>query len=236
MKRFLNTLRWDIQLQFRNGFYYVSAFVAILTVVLLKQIPGDVNWSLWWPPVILENLVVNSFYFFAGLVLLEKREGTLEAQIVTPLRTHEYLFSKVLSLGLLSLLETIIIILAVSGPWFNWIWMVVGILLLITMYALYGFIIVSRYDSINEFILPSALWVIWFSIPLLYYFDIWKHWLIYIHPLQAPLIMMQAAFDPLPAWKMIYGILYSLAWIGLAYFFSQRAFYKFVIRKEGTRI
>jgi len=47
---------------------------------------------------------------------------------------------------------------------------------------------------------------------------------------------MQAAFDPLPAWKMIYGLLYSLAWIGLAYFFSQRAFYKFVIRKEGTRI
>jgi fluoroquinolone transport system permease protein len=107
-------------------------------------------------------------------------------------------------------------------------------LLLIAMYALYGFFVVSRYDSINEFILPSALWVIWFSIPLVYYFDLWRHWLIYLHPLQAPLILMQSAFDPQPAWKILYGILYSLAWIGLGYFFSQQAFYRFVIRKEGT--
>ena len=235
MKRFLNTLRWDIQLQFRNGFYYVSAFVAVFTIILLKQIRGDVNWSLWWPPVILENLVVNSFYFVAAFVLLEKREGTLEAQIVTPLRIHEYLLSKVTSLGILSVLESFLIILVISGAGFNWLWMGLGILLLIGMYTLYGFIVVSRYDSINEFLGPSVLWTIWFSVPLLYYFNIWRHWLIYLHPLQAPLILMQNAFDPQPAWKIIYGILYSLVWVGLGYFFSQRAFYRFVIRKEGIR-
>ena len=87
----------------------------------LKQIKADVNWSLWWPPVILENLVVNSFYFMAGLVLLEKREGTLEAQIVTPLKTGEYLLSKAISLGLLSVLESFLIILVISGTGFNWI-------------------------------------------------------------------------------------------------------------------
>ena len=90
MKRFLNTLRWDIQLQFRNGFYYVSAFVAVLIIILLRQVRGDVDWSLWWPPVLLENLVINSFFLMAGFVLLEKGEGTLEAQIVTPLRTHDH--------------------------------------------------------------------------------------------------------------------------------------------------
>jgi len=235
MKRFLATLRWDIQLQFRNGFYYASGFVAALFIILLRQLPENVNWGLWWPPVLLENLVINAFYFMAGLVLLEKREGTLEAQIITPLRNHEYLLSKVLSLALLSLLESVVIIIAVSGFQFNFLWMGLGVLLLIAMYALYGFVVVSRYDSINEFILPSALWVMWFSLPLLYYFDIWRHWILYLHPLQAPLVLMQAAYEPLPAWKIIYGLTYALFWVGIAYFFSQRAFYKFVIRKEGTR-
>jgi fluoroquinolone transport system permease protein len=171
----------------------------------------------------------------AGLVLLEKGEGTLEAQIVTPLRTHEYLLSKALSLGILSLLESLVIILVISGTAFNWLWMSLGVLLLIAFYALYGFVVVSRYDSINEFILPSVLWVLWFSLPLLYYFDLWRHWLFYLHPLQAPLTLMQAAFEPLPAWKILYGLTYSLVWIGIAYFFSQRSFYRFVIQKEGTK-
>jgi fluoroquinolone transport system permease protein len=79
------------------------------------------------------------------------------------------------------------------------------------------------------------VWVIWFSFPLLYYFDIWKSWVMFLHPLQAPLVLMQAAFDPLPFWQIIYGIAYSLLWAGIAYYFTQRAFHRFVIAKEGVR-
>ena len=86
MNRFLNTLRNDISLQWRNGFYYVSAFVAAVTIIFLKQI-GEFDYHVWWPVIILENLLINTFYFMAGLVLLEKGEGTMEAQVVTPLRT-----------------------------------------------------------------------------------------------------------------------------------------------------
>ena len=114
MKRLLSTMRWDIQLQFRNSFYYASAFVAVVLIIMLKQLP-DINWALWWPVVIMENLVINAFYFMAGMLLLEKGEGTLEAQIVTPLRPWEYLTSKVLTLGALSLLETFVVVVAVSG-------------------------------------------------------------------------------------------------------------------------
>lgn len=234
MKRFFSTLRWDIQLQFRNGFYYVSGFVAVLVILSLRQL-NDVNWGFWLPPVILENLVINSFYFMAGLVLLEKGEGTLEAQIVTPLRTGEYLASKIISLGLLSLIETLLIVVFLAGIDFNWLWMVLGVLLLIAFYSLYGFFVVSRYDSINEFILPSVLWTLAFSLPLLSYFDIYRGWLMYLHPLQPMLKLMEASFTSLPTWQLIYGILGSLFWVGIMYFFSIRAFYRFVIRKEGSR-
>ncbi len=234
MKRLLSTTAWDIRLQFRNGFYYVSAFVAVAFIVSLKQVSG-VDWQSLWPVIILENLVVNAFYFIAGLVLLEKGEGTLEAQVVTPLRTREYLAAKVLSLGFLSVLETLLVVVAVTGAAFNWTLIVLGILLLTAFYGLYGFIVVARYDSITDFILPSAVWVIWFSLPILYFFDIWQSWIMFLHPLQAPLILLQAAFEPLSAGYIVYGISYSLLWIFIVYRLANRVFYRFVTTGEGTR-
>lgn len=234
MKRLISTLVWDMRRQFRNGFYYVSAFAAVLLIIVLKQL-GDVNWAMLFPPIILENLVLNGFYFAAGLVLLEKGEGTLEAQIVTPLRPWEYLVSKALSLGILSLFETVIIVVVMSGFGFNWLLLIAGIVFLTALYALYGFVVVARYDSISEFLMPSALWTMGFSLPLLYYFDLWRSWVMFLHPLQAPLVLMQAAFEPLPEWQIVYGVLYSLLWVGIVYALSQRAFHRFVIAKAGVR-
>ena len=81
--------------------------------------------------------------------------------------------AKVLSLGLLSLLESLLVVVVVSGVGFNWFLLILGILLLVGIYALYGFFVVSRYDSIGEFILPSVVWTMGFSLPLLHYFDFW---------------------------------------------------------------
>ncbi|WP_298482472.1 ABC transporter permease [uncultured Chloroflexus sp.] len=234
MMRLLSAARWDVRLQFRNGFYYVSLFTAVIFVVLLKQFDITAV-SYWWPAIITINLTVNSFYFMAGLILLEKGEGTLEAQIVTPLRPWEILGSKVLTLGLLSLFETLIIIVIVQGVNFNWVFLVMGVVLYIAMLSLYGFIIVARYESINEFLLPSALWTMGFSLPLLYYFDIWRSWVMFLHPLQAVVILIQAAFRSVPVWQIVYGIVYAILWMGIIMWLSLRAFHRFVVTKEGVR-
>ena len=234
MTRLLSIARWDVQLQFRNGFYYVSAAMAVFFVILLRQFP-QVDWGYWWPAIITGNLTVNAYYFMAGIVLLEKGEGTMEAQIVTPLRPWEILSSKVLTLGLLSLFETLTIVFLVQGAQFNWFLLVTAIVLYIAILALYGFIIVVRYDSISQFLLPSVIWTMGFSLPLLYYFDIWRHWVMFIHPLQAIIILIQSAFTSLPAWQIMYGIVYALLWTGIAMFASLRVFHRFVVTKEGNK-
>ncbi|MFZ6029239.1 MAG: ABC transporter permease [Chloroflexota bacterium] len=234
MKRLLNAIYWDIIRQYRNGFYLVSALVVASFALLLRQLEG-VDWGLWWPVILLENLVMNTFYFLSGIVLLEKSEGTLEAQVVTPLRDREYLLAKVASLFVLSALESLALILLVSGLGFNWFWMLLGIAFFVAIYTLYGFFVVSRYDSISEFILPSAVWTIGFSLPLLPYFDLWQHWSLYLHPLQAPLVLVRAAYAPTPGWLLAYGVLYGALWVWIGWIVSQRAFYRFVVAKEGTR-
>ncbi len=234
MSRLLNTIYWDMVRQYRNGFYFVSAIVVAFFAVLLRQLNG-VDWGWWWPVILLENLVMNTFYFVSGIVLLEKGEGTLEAQIVTPLRDWEYLLAKVASLFVLSAAESLALILLVSGPGFNWFWMLLGIAFFVAIYTLYGFFVVSRYDSISEFILPSALWTMGFSLPLLPYFDLWNHWSLYLHPMQAPLVLVHAAYAPIPGWELVYGVLYGLLWVAIGWYISQRAFYRFVVTKEGAR-
>jgi fluoroquinolone transport system permease protein len=233
-KRLYTTMLWDIRLQFRNGFYYAVLIVALGSIVLLNQLPQEtLVWAL--PVFILGNLLMNGFYFISGLVLLEKGEGTLEAQIVTPLRSQEYLFAKVATLTLLSLVENLTIIALTYGLGPHLLLVFVGLSLAAPLYALFGFIVVARYDAVNEFLLPSVAFATLLSLPMITYLGLDLSWLIYFHPLQGSLLWLTAAFQPIPAWQLILSLLYSLLWIGIAAYLCRRAFYRFVIVREGVR-
>jgi fluoroquinolone transport system permease protein len=236
MTRLTSTMRWDVQLQIRNGFYFAAAFVALIIIILLSQfnVPTS-TLAMLFPLFIFQNILINNFYFIAGLVLLEKGEGTLEGLVVTPLRKSEYLASKLFTLALLSLLETAVVVLFIYGLNFNILLLVSGTLLLSIIYALIGFSFVIRYDSINTFLLPSIALTMLLSFPLLHYLGIWDSPLLYLHPLQAPLLLLKGAFQPLAAWELLYGLGYSAVFMAIAYAWSHRAFYKFVILKEGVR-
>jgi len=234
MMRLLSTIRWDIQLQVRNGFYHATAFVAIIWIVILTQVHNALV-ALLLPAFILQGLVINSYWFISGLVLLEKGEGTLEAQIVTPLRSWEYLVSKVASLTLLSMVENLVIALAALGIRFHLLPLLLGIITASVIFIFTGFVTVSRYDSLSDYILPGAFFTSVFSLPLLFYFGLWEHPVFYLHPLQAPLLLMNAAFSPIQPWEWVYSLLYSTIWIIAVFFTSQRAFYRFVIAKQGVK-
>jgi fluoroquinolone transport system permease protein len=233
-KRLYNTMLWDVRLQFRNGFYYATLVVAVVSTVLLRQLPQDtLAWVL--PIFVLGNLLMNGFYFVSGLVLLEKGEGTMEAQIVTPLRSQEYLFAKVATLTLLSLLENLFIVVLTYGFGPLLLKVLVGLALAAPLYVLFGFMVVVRYDAVNEFLLPSIVYASVLSLPMITYLGLDLSWFIFLHPLQGSLLWLTAAFQPIPAWQLVLSLLYGLVWIGLAAYLARRAFYRFVIIREGVR-
>ncbi|MBE7555182.1 MAG: ABC transporter permease [Anaerolineales bacterium] len=234
MKRLSATIICDVRLQVRNGFYYAAGFVALFWVLTLSQVPVE-NLGGFMPVFILSNLLINTFYFIAGLVLLEKGEGTLMAQVVTPLRAWEYLASKVITLTGLSLLENLLIVGLGYGLNFNLLPLLIGMSLATTLYSLVGFVAVSRYDSINEYLFPSFLYTLVFIPPFLPYMGLGESWLFYLHPLQAPLLLTKAAFQPVTTWQWLYGLLYAGLWIGLFLGWSRQAFAQFVVAAEGAR-
>ena len=234
MHRLSATIRLDLQLQARNGFYHAVAFVLACWFILLTRLP-DIDWSKVLPAVVFGNLVMVNFYFVAGLVLLEKGEGTLAAQAVTPLSGWEYLLSKVLTLTALSLVEQFAIVWSAHGNRFALVPMGTGIALAGVLYTLVGFLLVARYRSINEFLLPSVPCLLLLSLPLLQYFDLWGTWILYLHPFTSPLALMSGAFRPIPAWQSAGGALYATAWAGLLLLASLRAFDRFIVEREGVR-
>jgi fluoroquinolone transport system permease protein len=75
MNRFRATVAADSRVQYRNGFYLAAALVAAGSILLLRWLPADAA-TLLLPVVILSNVLVNTFYFVGGLLLLERVEGT----------------------------------------------------------------------------------------------------------------------------------------------------------------
>ncbi len=233
MHRLAATVRLDLRLQMRNGFYYAVAFVLACWFVVLTRLPA-IDWGYVLPAVVFGNLVMINFYFVAGLVLLEKGEGTLEAQVATPLANWEYLASKTLTLAALAVVEQLVIVWSAYGGGFAAGPLVVGVVLAGVLYTLTGFLLVARYRSINEFMFPSVLFTAVLSLPLLHYFGLWNAWLLYLHPFAAPLVLLGGAFRPIASWEWAYGVLYSAAWAGMLLLASQRSFDRFIVAREGV--
>jgi len=260
MTRLTSTMKWDVRLQWRNGFYYATLVVVVIWTLLFSQIPvqmfGEIGRSsLAWllPVTVLSNLLVSTFYFIGGLLLLEKGEGTLEAQIVTPLRSGEYLLSKLSTLTLLAVVENGLLVgiiyTLILRPWTaleqslsalntellgSLLFFIAGLVLAAIILCLAGFLVVIRYDSINEYLLPSILVTTVLMLPMVAYLAGWQSWLFYLHPLQTSLLLLQAARQPLPAWQLLFALIYSLLWVWLLFRAANKAFYRFVVIKQGV--
>lgn len=214
MQRFFVTFRNDARLQWRNGFGYAILFVTLLWVLAATRLPAaQLNWLL--PLMVVNNLLITAFYFMAALVLLERDEGSLAALAVTPLLAGEYLAGKVTALTMLALVQNLALGLVFGVRESSIVLLAAGVLLGTILLTLFGFALVSRYSSINTFLVPSFVYSAVLIAPILPLGLGWDFWPIYMHPLQAPLVLLQAAVAPVPPWQIAYGLLYSTLWIFL---------------------
>ncbi len=233
MKRFAASLLCDIRLQLRNGFYAASVFVTVVWAAVFSQLPRF-DASGVWAGMVAGNLFITTFYFIGGLVLLERDEGSLAARSVTPLKPSEYLASKVLTLSALAAAENTVLTLLLAWLGFlrfgtGLVFLILGIVLLSVILCLAGFAVIVRYRSINEFLMPSMLYVLALGLPLIDYFGLWRSPLFLLHPVQAALVLMRAAWEPLSTGQAVYGLLYPAAAVFVFAVLARRAYRRLVL-------
>jgi fluoroquinolone transport system permease protein len=232
LRRVLSALRWEATLQYRYGFYVVTAIVVATWVALLRQIPAE-SAPLLMPAFYLGGLFVTSYFFMTALVLLEKAEGTLTGLVVTPLRDVEYLGVKVVSLAALALVENVLITLLGLGAGFGPLPLVLGLLAESIVFSLLGFAAVVRHDAINTFILPAVGMNVLLSLPMIDHFGLWHSPIWLLHPIQPALVLQRAAFGTASVGEIAYGVVGSIVWIAFSARLARRALRQFVARAAG---
>lgn len=222
MKRLTASLNYDIVVQFRSGFYVVSLLVVGVWVVLMRAVKIDAPVVL--PAFMVMSFIITTFFFMGALFLLERLQGTTAALGVTPLRDTEYLLSKVGSLTLLAILENLVVIILGYGFAFDMLPLLLGMMALGVFYTLVGFVVISRYEVFNDYLLPAVGVIMFLMLPLIGQLDLWHTDLFYLHPVQPMLDLLRGVFEPISMGEAIYGVFGSGIWIGLSFGWAKHVY------------
>jgi fluoroquinolone transport system permease protein len=237
MSRLAATTRLDMVVQVRSKLYAIAVGMAVLLGVAMRiLIPTDMIPNLM--PLFYLMAVGNTAYVFvAGMVIFEKDEGTLDAQIVTPLRVEEYLAAKAVSLLVVVLIESVTVLFIAYGfTGYNPLLLLSGLLFMSLGLTWTGFVQVSRYDSVTDFIVYAVPVVLVLQLPALGLLGIVPSPVWYLIPTMAPALLMTAAFTPLPAWQMVYALVYSVVSVIGVFWWAKHAFHRNIVLKGGAAV
>jgi fluoroquinolone transport system permease protein len=230
MNELLAMLKWEFILQSRYRIIYIAFGSVILYYLMLEALPilNSVEMSttfLFFDPMLI------GIMFVGALVLFEKTENTLQALVVTPMKTNTYFLSKIISLTILSLLTGTLFLLLTQGIDFSVPHYLIGVALTSILLILIGFIFVSRCQSLNEYLLMIMLsFVVLFLPPLLHTSGIYENPLFYLWPTQASFIMMKGTFTEISVIDTAYAASYLIIWIVLCFYLAKKAFYKYIVQ------
>ncbi|MDD3405719.1 MAG: hypothetical protein PHH23_05590 [Paludibacteraceae bacterium] len=151
MKRLFNLLKGDILQQYKYGFYWLYLFVTLLYLIALYFFPD--GWKTTVGRVIvLTDPMLFGYMFIGAIILFERSEKVTNALSVMPIHPIEYLFSKLISLGLISLLSSEVIMLGGGVPQ-HCFWTPFGILAGSFLFTMVGMIQACRISTLNGFIM-----------------------------------------------------------------------------------
>ena len=232
MTRLTSAMKTDFRIQVRNRLYIIGPVVAVFMGLVISQLAGANDLVRAVPVVVLLVIGGTGLLYVGGLVIFEKDEGTLNAVTVSPLRTSEYLLSKVLTLSVLALFEGVILngvavfIISRSQPLapVNVPLLLAGILVVNLVNTLVGVAIIARFDSLTDALVPLIAVGTFLQFPFLYFLELWPSPLLLAVPTGAPAMLMQGAFRPLEAWEWAYGIGYSLVALAALGYWAYHAF------------
>ncbi len=234
MSRFASTLRLDLLLQLRYGFYYAAAFVTPFWIAMLLPLPDSVL-QIAVPLVVFAELAVIGYYFIAGMVLFEKGERTLYALVCTPLRFGEYLTSKLATLTMMAVAASLVVVTAGYGIGFDLTLFIPSVVFVSLIALLAGFISVLPFDSITRYLLPSQPPLAVMSLPLLPFLGLWQSPAFYLIPTHGALLLLGGAFGAtsLTVWQILYAVLYQFLWVFILVLVARRTFDRYVVRRGG---
>lgn len=233
MRGLLTLLRWDVVMQVRYGFW-VSGLAITVTWILLLRALSPAYLEIWLPCVLYLDIGIIGLMFVAGILFFEKRQGVIDALVVTPVRTADWLASKVVSLTLLSTVVAGVMVLATAGLRVDWLRLVPSFALAAALFTLAGFLVASRFQSVGSFIAAFGLLGLPLALPLVDYFGIWSHPLLWLNPAHPGLVLIRQSFRPGSSLELGAAVALTAFWVVLGFRLGLKVFHRRVSWRRGA--
>lgn len=145
----------DIRYQLKYGFYFLYAFISAVYAVVLFLCPVAYRKAVASVIILTDPAMLGAF-FIGGIWLLEKGEGLHGFWEVSPLKPIEYIFSKAVSLGIISTLAAGVIAFVGIGIEANYFILLISIFVGAMVFTLIGLLLASYARSVNHYMLIAT--------------------------------------------------------------------------------
>ena len=207
--RLLNAIKSDIRFQYKQGFYLIYLIITAMYLVILSLVPENVL-NIALPLIVFSDPSVLGLFFIGGIIMLEKGQGIIQVLVVSPLKTSEYIISKVISLSIISALAGILLTIFGSNSYPDWILLTISIFLTSSIFTLCGIMINAGCNNVNQYIIKTIPYMLLLVLPCFSLLGFKYSYLFYIFPSVSALKLMLGAFMGIATVEAVLLILFLL--------------------------
>lgn len=220
----------DIRFQWKYGFYYIYIILVVLYSMLLSLLPNDLK------PIVCDIMVYSDpaamgMFFMGAIVLLEKSQRVLSAIAVSPVTTSQYITGKICSIGFISLLVGLVLLLQVK--WTHPLMTSFGILTSSICFTLCGIIVGTRIHSLTGYIVGTIPFeLVGFVPPIVYKlgFESENPWMMF-HPGCAQMQLISGN-----SMNAGYAVISCIIWIMILFLIAKRNVTRMLMSVGGVKL
>jgi fluoroquinolone transport system permease protein len=224
----LALFKYDLNIQFRSGYWTVYGILGLVYILILINLPLAIRADVIAYMIFSDTSVIG-LIFVGALILLEKQQGVLRSFSVTPLNINTYLFSKALSITVLSALVSSLIWLIPLWSFKGYAMLLAGVILSSIVHTLFGIGFTAGAGSFNQFLARVFIGSLILTSPVFPMILLPKTGWMVIFPANAffdlLIRILKGAFSVI----QLLDLLVMCVWIFIMTLFAQRQFKKFNI-------
>ena len=211
-----NVIKGDIVFQWKYGFYLLYLLVILVYTIIFSFFSGNVK-GIIVSCCVYSDPAAMGMFFMGALILLEKSQHITSSIIISPVTPREYIWGKVLSFALISLIVGLILIS--FGHTDNFFLCALGILAGSVLFSLCGVIVGTMVNNLNQYILGTVPFELIGFAPVIAYRAgfLWDNPLMLIHPGCAAMRLIEGKGDMLLA-----SLISLLVWIIVLYVLANK--------------
>ena len=228
--RKLNVIKGDMIFQWKYGFYALYFLMIIIYLVVFSFFKGDIKDTIVSICVYSDPAAMGMF-FMGALILLEKSQRIINSIAVSPVTTEEYILGKVISIGIIS--EIVGIVLMIQRSPVNYFLCSVGIFAGSVIFSLCGIIVGAKIQSLNQYIIWTLPFEIVGFVPVILYRIgfLWDNRLMLLHPGCAVMQLLEGNTD-----MVLISVISILVWSVILFWLADLSVKKMFRFSDETKM